>query len=172
MQKHLKTIFSTKWKKRNCSWSGIFPFATMFSSVFNDYTFLYRDFAPCSIYVFKVFWCKIVACGKGLTLSHIQQINSRQLWKHTRHFLETPFKWKYNNWIELKTWWQKEKFLVSSNFFICLHVFKKPSHDLLQRRQKASIWGKSLVLIWLLYPKLWVLRRRISLTQFYQISTK
>ena len=61
------------------------------------------------------------------TLSYIQQFCSRQLWKHTRIFLETPLQWKYNHWIELKTWWQKEKLLVLSNFFFCLHVFKKLS---------------------------------------------
>ena len=62
-----------------------------------------------------------------ITLSHIQQICSRQLWKHTRKKLKTLFKWKYNNWIELKTWWQKEKLLVLSNFFFCQHDFKKLS---------------------------------------------
>ena len=52
---------------------------------------------------------------------------SRQLWKRTRNCLETPFTWKYNNCTELKTWWQKEKLLILSNFFFCCHVFKKLS---------------------------------------------
>ena len=62
-----------------------------------------------------------------LNLSHIQRICSRRLWKQTQKDLEIPFKWKYNNWIELKTSWQKEKLLVLSNFFFCRQVFKKPS---------------------------------------------
>ena len=41
--------------------------------------------------------------------------------------METPFKLKYNTWIELKTWGHKEKLLVLSNFFFCRHVFKNPS---------------------------------------------
>ena len=59
-----------------------------------------------------------------LSLSHIQQTTcSRRLWKP----LKTLFKWKYNYWIELKTWWKKKKLLVLSNFSSCSHVFKKPS---------------------------------------------
>ena len=38
----------------------------------------------------------------------------------------------------LITFWQNEKLLVLSNFFICYTVFRKPSA---QRRQKASICG-------------------------------
>ena len=74
-----------------------------------------------------------------LTLSHIQQ-TCRRLWKHTRKKLETPIKLKYNNWIELKTWWQKEKLLVLSHVFA---MFSKSF--LLQRRQKAPLWGKCLI---------------------------
>ena len=81
------------------------------------------------------------------TLSHIQLIFIRRLWKHTRKTSETPFKWKYTNWLELKTWWKKEKLLVLSNFFFCRHVLKMPS------AAEASesiciviviVWGKGL----------------------------
>ena len=69
---------------------------------------------------------------------------TKRLWfsawqKDTAHLMPSPlkmyrqkgtenhFKWKNNNWIELKTWCQKEKLLVLSNFFLCRHVFKEPS---------------------------------------------
>ena len=59
-----------------------------------------------------------------LTLSHIQQICNRWLRKTLKTYpifiLETPLKWKYSNWIELKTWWQKEKLFWH-------HVFKMSS---------------------------------------------
>ena len=45
---------------------------------------------------------------------------------------------------ELKTLWQMEKLLALSNFTFSHNVFKSP---LLQRRQKASIWGKGLNMI-------------------------
>ena len=32
--------------------------------------------------------------------------------------LEIPFKWKFTNWTELKTWWQKAKLLVLSIYFL------------------------------------------------------
>ena len=77
------------------------------------------------------FWCicSTPLFSTVLTLSHRQQICSRRLWKHTRNCLETPFKWKYNNWIELKIWWQMEKLLKKSSA---------------AWRRKASIWGKRL----------------------------
>ena len=72
-----------------------------------------------------------------------------QFWKYKRLILNNPFpyitnlqqttlktylklfgnsfKRKYNNWIELKTWGQKEKLLVLSNFIFCRHVFKRLS---------------------------------------------
>ena len=63
----------------------------------------------------------------SLTLSNIQQICSRPLWKRLSKSTANPFKWKNNNWIELKSCRKKEKLLVLSNFFFCRHVFKKPS---------------------------------------------
>ena len=79
----------------------------------------------CRVIIIILSHCHSVEYHVSLTLSHIQQICSRWLWKHTRIFLKTRFKWKYNYWIELKTWLQKEKLLILSNFFFCLHVFKK-----------------------------------------------
>ena len=46
------------------------------------------------------------------------------IWKHTRTKMETPCKWKYNDLMEWKTWWQKVNLLVLSNFFFRRHVFK------------------------------------------------
>ena len=40
-----------------------------------------------------------------------------------------------------KTLWQKEKLLIKSNLFFCLNVYDS---RLIQRRQKASVWEKSL----------------------------
>ena len=66
---------------------------------------------------------------------------SRWLWKLIWKNLETPLKWKWNNWKELKTWRQKEKLLVwAISSFVAM--FSKSC--LLQRRQKASIWRKGL----------------------------
>ena len=71
-----------------------------------------------------------------LTLSHIQQICSRRLWKHPGKNMENPYKWGYNYWKKLKTSRQKEKLLVLSNFFFC--------HDVFKRHQKESVCGKGL----------------------------
>ena len=97
----------------------------------------------------NVFWCRCVEMGrlygKGLTLSHIQQICSRLLWKHTHKNMETFFKWKYNYKIVLKKLWQMEKLFMMSNFSICQDVFRS---RLLQRWQKASVCLKGFKNIW------------------------
>ena len=62
--------------------------------------------------------------------------------KHTRTKLKTPFKWKYNNLIALKTRWQKEKILVLSNFFFCRHIFKRLSAA--EASESVYTWGKGL----------------------------
>ena len=49
--------------------------------------------------------------------------------------------------IELKTFWQKEKLLVLSNFCFCHITFKS---YLLMRRQKASLCGKGMSFVWFL----------------------
>ena len=41
--------------------------------------------------------------------------------------LKKPFKWMHNYWIELKTYWQNQKWLVFSTFGFCHHDFKKLS---------------------------------------------
>ena len=53
-------------KRRNCSWWAISPLATMFSTLFNDYTLICGDISHFCQYVFKVVSCIIVVCGKGL----------------------------------------------------------------------------------------------------------
>ena len=55
-------------------------------------------------------------CTLTLNLSHIQQICSRRLWKHSNNNMENLCKWRHAYWIELKTLCQKEKLLVLSNF--------------------------------------------------------
>ena len=62
---------------------------------------------------------------------HTTNLQQMTLISYQKKF-ETPFKWKYNNWIELETWWQKEKLLDFNNFFFCRHVFRK------------RLWGKGL----------------------------
>ena len=105
----------------------IWPFATMFSSLFNAYT----SHFSVSIHLLRCF----------LTLSHIQQICSRRHWNNLGKNMENLCKWKFRHWNELKTMWQKEKLFVLRNFFVCRQLFSK-SINLLQRRQKASICGK------------------------------
>ena len=104
---------------------------------FNNYTLIFKRYLKCCLNVFKVLCFRFVTHGKGLTFFHIQQLCSMRLWKHTRISLETPFKWRYNNWIELKTWWQKEKLLVLSIFFF-VAMFSKS-------RQKGSRCWKGLM---------------------------
>ena len=53
-------------KKRNCSKRSISPFVTMFSTWFNDYTFIYRYFLYYALIGFKVVCSRFVVCGKGL----------------------------------------------------------------------------------------------------------
>ena len=52
----------------------------------NDLTLVCGDF-----HVFKEVCYKFVICGKGLTLSHIQQFCSRRRWKHLRKSSDNPF---------------------------------------------------------------------------------
>ena len=58
---------------------------------------------------------------------HTTNLQQTTLKTYQNNIRNSPFKWNYNYWIELKTWWQKAKFVVLSNFFFCRHVFKKPS---------------------------------------------
>ena len=53
-----------KW--RNCSSWAISPFATMFSTLFNNLVFLYSYFPLFCIDVFKVICCRFAVCGKEL----------------------------------------------------------------------------------------------------------
>ena len=50
-------------------------------------------------------------------------------------------KWGYNHLIELKTLWEKEKLLVTSNFSFSHNVFKS---CLLLMRQNEYLWIKGL----------------------------
>ena len=49
----------------------------------------------------------------ALTLCHIQQIRSIQLWKHGAKIIENLYTKLDNNGIELKTLWQKETLIYS-----------------------------------------------------------
>ena len=53
-------------KRRNCLEWGISPFATKFSTLFNNSTFVSRDFPNLCLYVFKVVCCGVLVWGKGL----------------------------------------------------------------------------------------------------------
>ena len=64
------------------------------------------------------------------TLSHLQQFCGRRFLKTVWQKWENLCKWKYNDWIELKTRWQ---FLLLSQCF-----------RLLQKRQRSHVWGKGL----------------------------
>ena len=70
------------------------------------------------------------------TFFQIQQINSRQLWKHLVKNMKNLYKWKFNHWKELKTLRQKVKLLIMSNFTFCQKSFKS---------QKSSACGKGLI---------------------------
>ena len=61
-RRHLKR----RCKRRNCSWWKISPFATMFSSLFNNLNLIYRDLLNLSKDVFKVVFCRFAVCGKWL----------------------------------------------------------------------------------------------------------
>ena len=55
----------------------------------------------------------------------LKEINPFPLTTNLQQMTLKTYPKKIGNWMELKTWWQKEKFLVLSNFFFSLHVFKK-----------------------------------------------
>ena len=58
----LKTLLH-RW---NCSWWAVSPFATMFSTLFSNYTYIYRTFSCFCLVVFKVVCCTFAACVDGL----------------------------------------------------------------------------------------------------------
>ena len=92
--------------------------------------------------VSKVVCCRFVVSEKRLnmlTLSHIQQICSRQLWKHLLKNMENLYNCRYYYWKNMKTLWQIEKLLILNNVSFCHDVFNS---RLLQVRQNASIRGK------------------------------
>ena len=84
-------------------------------------------------WIIFVMWC----CSFN-PFSHTTNLQQTTL-KHLNKDMESLPKWRHTYWTELKTLCQKEKFLVLSNFFFCLKVFKS---RLLQRRQKDPICGK------------------------------
>ena len=51
--------------RRNCSKWAISPFASMFSTLFNYHTFIYRYFSYFRKDVFEVFCCRFIVCIKG-----------------------------------------------------------------------------------------------------------
>ena len=61
------------WKhgdnRRSCSRRAISPFVTMFSTLFNYWTFILREFKKKLGYVFKVVCCRFVVCGKRLSFN-------------------------------------------------------------------------------------------------------
>ena len=63
------------------------------------------------------------------TTTILQQTTFKTYWQDLN-------KWEFNYKSELKTWCQKEKLLVLSNFLFCHKVFKI---RLLKRHQKASM---------------------------------
>ena len=78
-----------------------------------------------------------------LTLSLIQQFCSRQLWTYfVKKWKISIIKWKtYDK--QWKSLWQKQKLHI---FVISSFVTMFSKSCLLQRLQKASIWGKGLTL--------------------------
>ena len=60
-------------KRRNCSKRAISPFATMFSNFSRRLSIQLKRFSIFWKNMFKVFYCRIVVWGKGLTISHIQR---------------------------------------------------------------------------------------------------
>ena len=61
--------------------------------------------------------------------------------------MENLYNWMDNLWLKWKTLWQKEKFLVLSNFFFCHYVFKnqsaaKASESVFMRERVKKANGK------------------------------
>ena len=132
-----------KW--RNCTFCAISSFVTMFSK-----SRLLQRRQKASIW------------GKGLTsfttvcqsyhsshvtwLSHIQQFCSRRLWKLLEKNMENLWKWKYNHYIS--SWKHGEKRRNCLFWSVSSIVAMSSKSHMMQRGQKASIWGK-----WLIYAK-------------------
>ena len=93
-------------KRRNCSERAISPIVTMFSTFSHRLSTQLQRFSIFWQSMFKVVCCRIVVWGKGLILSHLQQICSRRLQKHWGKNMENISKRKCNYWIEFKTLWQ------------------------------------------------------------------
>ena len=109
---------------QSCSFFHTIAFINMndFSPICPNFPFLYSSW---------VFW---TISSILLTLSHLQQICSRRLWKHLSKIMKTSINW---NLIIEESWKhcdKKEKLLVFSNFYFWHNVYKS---KLLQRHQKA-----------------------------------
>ena len=77
----------------------------------------------------------------SLALSLIQQICSRRLWKYFDKKMEYLNNWKDNLWLKVENIASKGE-IARFEQFLLFTIFSKSR--LLQRRQKASIWGKGL----------------------------
>ena len=84
----------------------------------------------------------------------------------TTHFHKcgNPYKWKYNDLLELSKSWHKEKMLVLSNSSFCPIVSIR---QLLQMRQKAFVSGKGLI-----FFVSYISRVRISLSNIQQVHSR
>ena len=70
-------------KSKNYSKQVTSSFATIFSTPFNKYIIIYRDFLYYCLDVFKDVCCYLVVCGKGLIISSyaiIHQLSFENLW--------------------------------------------------------------------------------------------
>ena len=78
----LKTV-QRKWQKgKLLIMRAISLFATMFSKLINNYTFICKDFSYFCLDVFKVVCCRFILCGKGLIVTiRNRHICSRRLFK-------------------------------------------------------------------------------------------
>ena len=96
-------------KRRNCSKQAISPFATMFSTFFSNYTFIYWYCPSFCLDIFRVVGCRFVVCRKGLK-DGIFGI----LINCTRELFVSYISVNWSNW---------SLFLMQTHFTFCQNVF-------------------------------------------------
>ena len=108
-------------RRRNCSKQAISPFATMFSILFSNCTFIYRYFPRFWLIVFKFFYCRCVVCGKGLRVSHNLEFNPIQ---PLMHLEQTTFENINEKFLLLSQYFQLDSIIIFS-FIESFHNFAK-----------------------------------------------
>ena len=109
----------------------------LLSSIFSFY---YNVFYP----VKDIWAMSILLSANASTLYLICRFWVLPIQQQIKTWCQKYYKWGYNYLSEWKTLWEKEKLLVTSNFFFSHNVFKS---CLYLMRQNEYLWSKELSLV-------------------------